>query len=189
LIGMVQQLPPQMQQELMPVIQQLQAMPPEQQQQQIPMIIQALQMQLQQMQGGGMQPQDPSQGAPMEAQAADEDLYAAAQGALPDTAAMPPQQEEDAAEQAAASADSSKNELDNVRVSLTVRELLDLVGKGTATATYLKVKQLADTHKQKMEQIKQKSDQQQADAQQQQQTAQQGMMSGGIYPAAMDANQ
>ena len=89
------------------------------------------------------------------------------------------------ADQAEASAIEARNELDNVKVSLTVRELLDLVGKGSATASLLKVKQLADTHKQKMDQTKQKAESdQQAQAQESQQS-QQGMMGGGIYPAPM----
>jgi hypothetical protein len=91
------------------------------------------------------------------------------------------------AAQAESAAMEAKNELDNVRVSLTVRELLDLVGKGTATASLLKVKQLADTHKQKMEQIKQKTEADQQAQAQEQQAGQQGMMSGGIYPSPMDA--
>jgi hypothetical protein len=91
------------------------------------------------------------------------------------------------AEQAETAALEAKNELDNVRVSLTVRELLDLVGKGTATASLLKVKQLADTHKQKMEQIKQKTEIDQQAQAQEQQAGQQGMMGGGIYPSPMDA--
>lgn len=107
---------------------------------------------------------------------------------------MPPQQQDPAAEDAAQaeqSAIEAKNELDNVKVTLSVRELLDLVGKGSATASLLKVKQLADTHQQKMEQTKQKAeaDQQKAQAQQQQQQQadQQGMMGGGIYPTPMGA--
>jgi hypothetical protein len=93
--------------------------------------------------------------------------------------------EEDAAN-AEASAVEAKNELDNVKVTLSVRELLDLVGKGSATASLLKVKQLADTHKQKMEQTRQKAETQQQQQAQQGQTDQQGMMnSGGIYPTPM----
>jgi hypothetical protein len=98
----------------------------------------------------------------------------------------PSQQAEEDATQAENSAVEAKNELDNVRVSLSVRELLDLVGKGSATASLLKVKQLADTHQQKMEQTRQKaeSDQQKAQADQQQQ--QQGLIGdGGIYSSPM----
>jgi hypothetical protein len=105
------------------------------------------------------------------------------------TEAAPAQQdpvEEDAAN-AEASAIEAKNELDNVKVTLSVRELLDLVGKGSATASLLKVKQLADTHKQKMEQTRQKAESQQQQQEQKSQSAQQeGMMnSGGIYPTPM----
>jgi hypothetical protein len=130
----------------------------------------------------------------------EEDMMAAMQQqqAMQDPAAQPQQQDpaaqqQDPTQQAAqdagdaeASAINAKNELDNVKVTLSVRELLDLVGKGTATASLLKVKQLADTHQQKMDQTKQKADQQAQQAQQQQQTEQQGMMgSGGIYPTPM----
>jgi len=125
-------------------------------------------MAMQGQQGGdpqAAQPQDPSQGGAMPP--------------APDPAAQD-------ASQAEASAIEAKNELDNVKVTLTVRELLDLVGKGSATASLLKVKQLADTHEQKMEQTKQKAQQQQQQVDQQQQTAQQDMMGGGgIYSAPM----
>lgn len=101
----------------------------------------------------------------------------------------PPQPQEvgqQDADTATSAADEAKNELDNVRVSLTVRELLDLVGKGTATASLLKVKQLADTHKQKMDQSKQKADAAAQQQQAQQASQQQGMMGGGgIYPSPM----
>jgi hypothetical protein len=133
---------------------------------------------------------------------AEEDLYAAMQGGGEGQPGMMPPQEsspmpqggevapQDAgaadADNAEASAIEAKNQLDNVKVTLTVRELLDLIGKGSATASLLKVKQLADSHKQKMEQTKQKADATQQQAQQKQQEASQGMMGGGgIYPTAM----
>ena len=101
--------------------------------------------------------------------------------------------QDEGAASAEESAIAAKNELDNVRVTLSVRELLDLIGKGSATASLLKVQQLADAHNQKMEAIKQKSQmeaqKQQQEADQQQQAAQQGMMSGGIYSQPMDASQ
>ena len=140
----------------------------------------------------------------MEAQAgAEEDMLAAMQGGQQDPmgqipqGAAPTQQgttPEEQASQDAGSAEASaieaKNELDNVKVTLTVRELLDLVGKGTATASLLKVKQLADTHQQKMDQSRQKAEQQQQQADQQQQAQQQGMMGGGgIYPSPMGVQQ
>ena len=145
-----------------------------------------------QQQGGGAQP-PPQQGG-MEAQAADEDLYAAAQQGMPSGDPMggggdmfPPQDPADAdAEHAEASAVEAKNELDNVKVTLSVRELLDLVGKGSATASLLKVKQLADTHKQKMDQTRQKAEADQQQQAQEQAAQQNSMMSGGIYPSPMD---
>ena len=90
-------------------------------------------------------------------------------------------------QQAQSSADQTTNELDNVKVTLSVRELLDLVGKGTATASLLKVKQLADTHQQKMDQSKQKAEaaNQKQQQQAQQQSQDQGINSGGIYPSPM----
>ena len=121
-------------------------------------------------------------------QGGDPSMQQPAQGTGPEMA-MP----DDGAQSAEASAVNAKNELDNVRVTLTVRELLDLIGKGSATASLLKVKQLADAHNQKMEGIKQKAEMEQQKQQQEQQAAaqqaQQGMMSGGIYQSGpMDAN-
>jgi len=192
---MLSQLPEETQQQLEPLIEQLHGLPPEQKHQQLEQLAQQLSAAMQ-GQPQGQQPQG------MEAQAADEDPYTAMQGQMGDPQAMmgmppgqsvPDQTQQAAAEdagQAEASAVEAKNELDNVKVTLTVRELLDLTSKGTATASLLKVKQLADTHEQKMQQSKQKADaaQQQNDQQQQaqQQAQQQGMMSGGIYPSPMD---
>ena len=188
-----QQLPPQVQQQVAPMLQQLQSLPPEQREQQLMQLLQQLQTQ----QPQGMPPQ-----GGMTAQAsAEEDMYAAMQGggdmygggqeaAMPqqDPAAMQQASGTEDADNAEASAVEAKNELDNVRVSLTVRELLDLVGKGSATASLLKVKQLADTHKQKMEQTRQKAETDKQQASQDQQAQQQGMMGGGgIYPTAMGA--
>ena len=209
-----QQLPPELQQQVAPMLQQLQSLPPDQREQQLMQLLQ----QIQQPQGTppqgtppqgtppqGTPPQGtPPQGTPpqgmppqggMTAQAsAEEDMYAAMQGGgdmygAGQEAAMPQQSSgtEDA-DNAEASAIEAKNELDNVRVSLTVRELLDLVGKGSATASLLKVKQLADAHKQKMEQTRQKAETDKQQASQDQQAQQQGMMGGGgIYPTPMGA--
>jgi hypothetical protein len=196
-VQMLSQLPEEVQQQLEPLIEQLHGLPPEQKQQQLTQLAQQLSSMMQQGQ------QQPPQGQPqggMEAQAADEDLYAAQQAQMGDPQAMmgggapqpqpsPEQAQQDVAEdagQAEASAIEAKNELDNVKVTLTVRELLDLTSKGTATASLLKVKQLADTHQQKMQQSKQKADTAQQQADQQQQAQQQGMMSGGIYSSPMD---
>ena len=208
----VQQLPPQVQQQVIPLIQQLMAMPPQEREQHLQELLQ----QMTAMQGGGQPPQgDPSQmaamqgGQPpqggMEAQAADEDLFAAAQqggGMDPsaqggeggaDMSALLGAAQQDPAAQDADNAESSaieaKNELDNVRVSLTVRELLDLTSKGTATASLLKVKQLADSHKQKMEQTRQKAEADQKQQAQEQTAQQNSMMGGGIYPSPMEGAQ
>lgn len=184
----VQKLPPEAQQQIAPILQKLQSLPPDQLEQHL----QGLLEQMHQMEGGGQPQQAPQPG--MEAQAAEgEDMYAAMQGMQQDPgmaggAAQPQSPEEQVtqdADTAEASAVEAKNELDNVRVSLTVRELLDLVGKGSATESLLKVKQLADTHKQKMEQSRQKADAAQQEQAQAQQANQQGMMGGGIYPAPM----
>jgi hypothetical protein len=188
----LQKLPQDVQQQLAPLLQQLQAMPAEQREPQLEQLLQ----QMQQIEQG--QPptaaQQPQQG--MVAQAgAEEDMLAAMQGGQPQGTPQPGESVPQApgaqdAEHVEASAVEAKNELDNVRVSLTVRELLDLTGKGAATESFLKVKQLADTHKQKMEQSKQKADQAQQQADQQQQAQQQGMMGGGgIYPAPMGSQQ
>jgi len=189
-----QQLPPEAQQQVAPILQQLQGLPPEQREQHLSELLQQV--------AGAQQSQGQPQGQPqgMVAQAAFEDQYVdpsqqlgmdPSQQPAMDQAAMPMQDsQEQAAEdasQAEASAIEAKNELDNVKVTLSVRELLDLVGKGSATASLLKVKQLADTHQQKMEQTKQKAEADQQKAQQDQQAQQQdqGMMGGGIYPTPM----
>jgi len=191
-MAVVQQLPPEVQQQIAPMLQQLQSLPPDQREQHLAEL-------LQQLQQGGGQPQGQPQGQPLQAppqqgmvaQASEEDLYAAMQGMQPGGEAPPMEPPQDTSTEDAAHAEASaveaKNELDNVRVSLTVRELLDLVGKGTATASLLKVKQLADTHKQKMDQNKQKADSAQQEQTQKSQEAQQGMMGGGIYPTPMGA--
>jgi hypothetical protein len=189
----VQQMPPEAQQQIAPILAKLQNMPTEQREQHLSELLQELQQSMGGQQGMGGPQQPPG----MEAQAADEDLYAAAQqqglGALGGQEEMPTPPQDPAAEdaqQAEASAIEAKNELDNVKVTLSVRELLDLIGKGSATASLLKVKQLADTHKQKMDQTKAKAESEQQkqtqEQQQQAQEAQQGMMGGGgIYSAPM----
>jgi hypothetical protein len=174
----VEQLPPEIQQQVMPLIQQIMSMPPEQSEQYLQSLLQQMTT-IQQGQGQGAPQQ-----AGMEAQAQDMALG----GDLPPEAYAAPLSGEEEAENAEASAIEAKNELDNVRVSLTVRELLDLIGKGSATASLLKVKQLADSHKQKMEQIKQKTEADQAQKTQQQAEQQNSLMGGGIYPSPMDAN-
>ena len=195
-----QQLPPEAQQQVAPILQQLQQMPADQREQQLSQILSEISGGQPQQAPPEQQAQQPQQAPP--AQQAQPMIAPAADEMPPemmqDPSAMPQdpgayapvqdptQQAEEDAAQAENSAIEAKNELDNVRVSLSVRELLDLVGKGSATASLLKVKQLADTHQQKMEQTRQKaeSDQQKAQADQQQQ--QQGLMGdGGIYSSPM----
>jgi hypothetical protein len=184
----VQKLPPEAQQQIAPILEKLQSMPPDQ----LDQYLQSLLAQMHQMEAGGQPQAAPQQG--MIAQAAEgEDMYTAMQGMQgmqqdPSAGGQPQAPQEQAmqdADHAESSAIEAKNELDNVRVSLTVRELLDLVGKGSATESLLKVKQLADTHKQKMEQSRQKAEAAQQEQAQNQQADQQGMMNGGIYPTPM----
>lgn len=205
LTAAIQQMPPEMQQQLAAMLQQVQQLPPEQKEMQLFQI-------LTQLQGGAGQPQPASNSAPpqqppaapqtpappqdpaagqgggMVAQADEyspdyEQLMAALQQQGQDEQGSDDGSQE--IQQAENSANETTNELDNVKVTLSVRELLDLVGKGTATASLLKVKQLADTHQQKMDQSKQKAE---AANQKQQQAQQQpqGVNSGGIYPTPMN---
>jgi hypothetical protein len=199
LMTALQQAPPEVQQQVAPIIQQLQQMPPEQREMQLASMLSqltganqqppqdpaAMQQQTPPQDPAAMQqqapPQDPAamQQPGMVAQANEDQFYT-------DPAAMQQPQESDYQdiEKAQESAQETTNELDNVKVTLSVRELLDLTGKGTATASLLKVKQLADAHQQKMDQNKQKVE---AANQKQQQTQQQeqGLNSGGIYPTPM----
>ena len=185
LLTALSQTPPQVQQQIAPMLQKLMSLPPEQQELHLSQLMQAQQA------GGGAQGMPPGGG--MVAQASVEDLYAALQGGgepqqgadMSPGSTMAQEGDEDA-QRAEASVADAKNQLDNVRISLTVRELLDLVSKGTASASLFKVKQLADAHKQKMEQTKQKAEAAQQQQSQQQQADQQGMMGGGgIYPSPM----
>jgi hypothetical protein len=147
--------PPEMQEQLAPMLQQLQQLPPEQQLQQISSILPALQQQAQ----GGEQP------GPQ---------------------AAPEQPAEEVNEQGHLNAENS---LDNTKVTLSVRELLDLSSGGKATQSLLKVKQMAEAHNKKMELSEQQAAQQQQAAQTDQQAATQGgMAQGGIYSQPMNAS-
>jgi hypothetical protein len=129
--------------------------------QQINGIVQALSQQ------GGAQPQEAQGGAPAEAQAAPQDApQAEAEGHL-----------------------NAENNLDNTKVTLSVRELLDLSSGGKATQSLLKVKQMAEAHNKKMELSQQQAEQDQQVAQSEQQAAAQGggMAQGGIYGQPMNA--
>jgi hypothetical protein len=154
LMGMISQLPPQLQQQIAPSLQQLQQLPPDQQMQ----AMQQLAQQIQQVGQQQAQPQQPQEGQPAE------------------QAEQEPQQ--------AAGNVNAENSLDNTKVTLSVRELLDLSSGGKATHSLLKVKQLADTHNKKMEAM-QKQQQQAEDQAQQEQAQQSAMGQGGIYTAPM----
>jgi len=158
---MVQQLPPEIQQQVMPQLQQVQQMPPDQQQPILQQIAQGLQQMMQQ--GGGQQ------GQPQPAQQQDP----ATQPQDPN--AQTPQQDPNVA--------AAENNLDNTKVTLTVRELMDLTSGGKATSASLAVKQMMARHEQKMQAEQQK--QQQAVAQSQQSSGQAAgpdLQGGGIYP-------
>ena len=156
---MLQQLPPEVQQQ---VAQQLQQLPPEQQ-------AQAMQQVMQQLQGGQQQQQQPQQPAgPGQPQAQGGQVTPAGQEPLPPGHLQ------------------AENDLDNTKVQLSVRELMDLTSGGKATQSHLKVKQLVDGHNQKMQQAKQQAEQQAVQRQAEQQVAAQGMQSGGLYAQAPD---
>ena len=150
----LQQLPPEAQQQVAPMLQQLQQLPPDQQLQQITQLTQQL--------GQGAQQGGQSQEAP--------------QGA---------QQEQAPKEEGHHNAENS---LDNTKVTLSVRELLDLSSGGKATQSLLKVKQMADSHNKKMEVAQQQQEQQAAESQQAQQQQQSAMGQGGIYSQPMDGS-
>ena len=140
--------PPEAQQQIAPMLQQLQQLPAQQQLQQISALTQQL---------GQMQPQQQEQPAQQEEQPAAQE-----QGNL-----------------------NAENSLDNTKVTLSVRELLDLSSGGKATQSLLKVKQMADAHNKKMEATQQQMEQEQA-TQQQEQQQQASMPQGGIYSQPMN---
>ena len=149
--------PPEMQEQLAPMLAQLQQLPPEQQLQQISNILPALQ---QQSQGG----EQPEQQAPQQSEQPE--------GAVSEQGHL-----------------NAENSLDNTKVTLSVRELLDLSSGGKATQSLLKVKQMAEAHNKKMELSEQQAAQQQQSTQAEQQAAAQGgMAQGGIYSQPMNAS-
>jgi len=79
--------------------------------------------------------------------------------------------------------------LDDTKVTLSVRELLDLSSGGKATQSLLKVKQMAESHNKKMEAAQMQQEQDQQAAEQQQAASQQGAAGGqaGIYAQPMNA--
>jgi hypothetical protein len=84
---------------------------------------------------------------------------------------------------------NAENSLDNTKVTLSVRELLDLSSGGKATQSLLKVKQMAEAHNKKMELSEQQAAQQQQASQTEQQAATQGGMGqGGVYAQPMNAS-
>lgn len=159
------QLPPEM-------AQQIQQLPPEQQQQ-------ALQQVMQQMQGG-QGGGDPSQGGQPQGGAGGGDPSQQGQQGNPGSATN---------QDGTANTNGhiqAENQLDNTKVTLSVRELMDITSKGGASEALFKVKQLAGQHNQKMQSQQQKMQMEQQQAQMDQQAASQGMQSGGIYSQAPD---
>ena len=145
-------LPPETQQQVEPMVQQLQQLPPEEQLAQLNGIIQELS---QSGQSGGEEQAPPQEGE------------------------APPENEQGHL--------NAENSLDNTKVTLSVRELLDLSSGGKATQSLLKVKQMAEAHNKKMEATQQQAQQDQATAQQEQAAAQQGgMAQGGVYSQPMN---
>jgi hypothetical protein len=147
-------VPPEVQGQIEPMLQQLQQLPPQEQLAQITGLIQQL--------GQGEQPQAGAE----EAQASPEQTAPEGDGMVPTEGHV-----------------NAENSLDNTKVTLSVRELLDLSSGGKATQSLLKVKQMAEAHNKKMETVQQQAEQDQA-AQQQQQEA---MGQGGIYSQPMNA--
>jgi DNA polymerase III gamma/tau subunit len=148
--------PPEAQQQIQSFLAQITTLPPDQQIEQVTNLLGQLQQ----------QPQQASQPAPEQPQAQ--------QSPQPDTSAA-------GAEQAAFSAE---NTLDNTKITLSVRELLDLSNGGKATQSLLKIKQMADAHNKKMEAVQQQQEQQAAAQSQEQSMAAQP---GGIYSQPMNA--
>ncbi len=163
---MIQQLPPEVQGEAQQALQQVQQLPPEQQGQALQQIAQGIQEMTQQ---GGQQP---------------------GQAGQPQGAGQPGQTAGDQVGSANPEGHvQAENQLDNTKVTLTVRELMDLTSGGSATKSLLAVKQLADTHNQKMQANQQKAQQTQQQAQAEQAAAAQGMQGGGgLYAQAPDAS-
>lgn len=152
---MLSSVPPEVQSQIEPMLQQLQQMPPQDQLAQINGLIQQLGQQ------GSPQATPEQQAAPAQGEAAQE-------GMVPTEGHV-----------------NAENSLDNTKVTLSVRELLDLSSGGKATQSLLKVKQMAETHNKKMEAVQQQAEQEQATQQQQQQ--QEAMGQGGIYSQPMNA--
>lgn len=151
-------VPPEVQSQIEPMLQQLQQMPPQDQLAQINGLIQQLGQGA--PQAGAEAPADPSQ--PTQPEAGQE-------GMVPTEGHV-----------------NAENSLDNTKVTLSVRELLDLSSGGKATQSLLKVKQMAETHNKKMEAVQQQAEQEQV-TQQQQQQQQEAMTQGGIYSQPMNA--
>lgn len=165
---MVQQLPPEIQGEAQQAIQQVQQLPPDQQPQALQQIQQGIQ---QMMQQGGGQPQGGQPGQPGQE----------AGGQVGQTGGDAPGSANPQGHVQA------ENQLDNTKVTLTVRELMDLTSGGSATKSLLAVKQLADSHNQKMQANQQKAQQTQQQAQAEQAMAAQGAQGGGgLYSQAPD---
>lgn len=143
-------VPPEVQQQIAPMLQQMQQLPPQEQLAQITQLTQQLGQ-------GGQQGGQEQQPAPGE------------ENMVPEGGHL-----------------NAENSLDNTKVTLSVRELLDLSSGGKATQSLLKVKQMAEAHNKKMEATQQQAEQEQA-AQQQEAQQQQAMSQGGVYAQPMNA--
>jgi hypothetical protein len=118
---LLQQLPPEAQQQAQQQLQQVQQLAPQEQLQALEQINQGLQQMAQQAQ------QQKPQG----------------QGGDPNAQQQPQQPGQ---EQLPPGHLQAENDLDNTKVTLSVRELMDLTSGGKATQSHLKVKQLVDSH-------------------------------------------
>ena len=178
---MVQSLPPEVQQQVAPQLQQVQQMPPDQQGQALQQLAQGLQ----QMQGG--QGGDPSQqgGDPTQGGGGAPPGDPSQAGQMPGDPSQGQTSNPDGSANTAGHA-QAENQLDNTKVTLSVRELMDITSGGKASDALFKVKHLAHQHNAKMQGLQQKQQQDAAQAQMQQQQAAQGMGGGGIYAQAPD---
>jgi len=162
LVGQVQQAlasqPPQVQQQIQGFLSQLASFPPEEQIAQLSNVASQLTTQTQPPMQEQAQPSADNMQAPADASGGTE------------------------AEQPGFAAENS---LDNTKVTLSVRELLDLSSGGKATQSFLKVKQMAEAHNKKMEAVQQQQDMQAAEQAQQAQQDSAMSQGGGIYAQPM----
>ena len=175
---MLQSLPPEVQKQIAPQLQQIQQLPPEQQAQGLQQIMQGMQQMQQGGQGGSGQPAPGTQGAP---QGGDPGQQAIAQGQDPNAAATGTGGATDPTGHV-----NAENQMDSTKITLSVRELNDLMTQGKATKSLLAVKQMAHSHNHKMQQDQQKMQQDQQKQQMEAQMNAQTQQAGGLYAAPPD---